>query len=66
MESKNVLEELIINSSDPCTIVSNRHLRKNINCNPGRGCGECIWCRNRDTNSKLMEIIDLLEVDDVS
>ena len=62
----NEIKLLVTSSSDPCTTTSNKLLRRIIYCQVGVECRECIWNRNSDINSRLLGIVDLLEVDDVS
>ena len=61
----NEIKILVTSGTDPCTNMENKLLSRNIHCNT-IPCGECIWNRNSDINSRLLELVDLLEVDDVS
>lgn len=62
----NEIKLLVTNSSNPCSTKTNTLLHNNIPCNIGVGCNKCIWDKYSDINSRLLEIVDLLEVDDVS
>lgn len=67
MKPKNVYEELVSQADLNCIKSQNQYIKRIISCpRENLGCIECIWHRNSVVNSRLLEIVDILEVVDVS
>lgn len=67
MKPKNVIEVLVSQADANCLKSQNQYIKGGIRC-PSEitGCKECIWSLGDPVNIHLIEIVDILEVEDVS